>query len=127
MKNQLANYFEIILKNDVSTIDGVTITPRAGKSLDKIYTKNNITILEKPAAESDNPYFQQSSKMVCPKLSSEESAKYRNNHPVIMVLYYTDHTSLVWGSLELPVRVQLNPEINHDLLEMTRKSPESLL
>lgn len=127
MKNQLANFFEIIFKSDVFTIDGDIVTLKAGKSFDKIFVKNNVTVLDKPAVQSGNSYFQQSSKMVCPKLPTEQSGKYRSSNPVIIKLYYTDGSPLVWGSLDHPVRVQLNRQINHDILELSRKSIDSLL
>lgn len=127
MKNQLANYFDIVPREDVSSIDGSSVNLKAGKTLDRINTKNNVTVLDKPAEQSGNPYFEQSSKMVCSKLGAELSTKYRSKRPVIVILYYTDTTVLVWGDITSPVRVNLNPEITHDVLELFRKSVDSLL
>lgn len=126
MKKQLANYFDIIPRDDVIMVEGV-VTPKAGKTSDRFLTKNNPSILDQVKDVSGNTYYEQSSKMVCGKLSSEMRARYIGSRPVIVFLYYGNQESLIWGDLETPVRIQVNPEINHDILEMTRKSILPLL
>lgn len=127
MKKQLANYFDIIHRDDVASISGGSVTPKTGKAFDRILTKNNIAVLDQPAGSEANPYFSQSARMVCSKLTAVQSARYRNSAPVILVLYYTDGTALVWGQILIPARVILAPELNHDILEIARKSAMPLL
>jgi hypothetical protein len=126
MPKQYADYIRIVPREDVESITDGVVTLKDGKTWDLILATNNLIPDEEPAEVMGNPCFKQTLKLIAEKLSSEMSLRYRFNRPAVVLLYGSDDSVLIWGSISTPVRVSLAPKPNADVLDFIRTSPISL-
>lgn len=127
MSRQIANFIDVIPTSDVESISGSTITPKSGKSLDRIWATNNLVPDESPGVDRGNSLFNQSLKLITDKLTADLSARYRNRRPVVVLLYTIEGSAILWGDIGVPVRVNLSPKPDRDQLDFTRSAVDSLL
>lgn len=126
MQRSFSNFFRIALIDQVTSIDGNTITCKSGYTPDFILTENNMDLKEVQKEDGANDYFNQTSKAATHPIREALRKKYRNTRVVIQ-METTQGDLFTWGSIDLPVRVKINSTLKGDNWEMTRQSPEPII
>lgn len=127
MPKQYADYIRIAPHEDVESITAGVVTLKDGKTWDLIMATNNLIPDEEPAEVMGNPCFKQTLRVIAEELSLVMSLRYRFKRPVVVLLYGSDDSILIWGDISIPVRVSLAPKLDADVLDFIRTSPNSLL
>ncbi len=126
MQRSFSNFFRIIPIDQVTSIDGNTITCKSGYTPDFILTANNMDLVEVQKEDGANDFFNQTSKAATHPISETLRKRYRNTRVVIQ-METTQGGMFTWGSIDLPVRVKINSNLKGDNWEMIRKSPAPII
>lgn len=125
-----ANYIDIYPESVVSTINTTTgvVTTSDASEPDRIYSFTNVNVPETPGTQNGNIYYQQNARIVSSeKLSDALRSKYGNNRPVVVVLYDDRGDKTIWGDKTEKARVLIAPNLESDVLSISRKSINPLL
>lgn len=125
-----ANYIDIYPESVVSTINTTTgvVTTSDASEPDRIYSFTNVNVPETPGTQNGNIYYQQNARIVSSeKLSDTLRSKYGNNRPVVVVLYDDQGDKTIWGDKTEKARVLIAPNLESDVLSISRKSINPLL
>lgn len=125
-----ANYIDIYPESVVSTINTTTgvVTTSDASEPDRIYSFTNVNVPETPGTQNGNIYYQQNARIVSSeKLSDALRSKYGNNRPVVVVLYDDQGDKTIWGDKTEKARVLIAPNLESDVLSISRKSINPLL
>ncbi len=126
MKRYFSNLFTIVPIENVESINGNTINITDGYEADLILTKNDLEFSETQKESGANDYYSQSCSPVSHPFDTTTRSKYRRNK-VIVQLQTTQGDVFTWGTLEVPVRVKINSELNADKWVFTRSSTDPLI
>ncbi len=128
MKRYFSNLFTIVPIENVESINGNTINFMDGYESDLIPTKNDLEFTETQKVSGSNDYYSQSCSPVSHPVDVDSTtrSKYRRNK-VIVQLQTTQGDIFTWGTLEIPVRVKINSELNADKWVFTRSSIDPLI
>lgn len=121
MKRYFSNLFTIIPTYNVDSIDGDTINISTGNSADTILTRSDLEFSETQKESGANDYYNQQCSPVSHSVDATIRSKYRKEK-VIVQLQTTQGEIFTWGSIEVPVRVTLNSELNADKWTFKRLS-----
>lgn len=125
-----ANYIEIYPESVVTWIDATagTVATSDGSEPDKIYSYKNVKLTENPGNDNGNIYYQQSLRVVAGiKLTQSIREKYGNNRTVVVKLFDDQGSAIILGSHSEKARVLISPNLESDVLSISRKSINPVL
>lgn len=126
MLRYFSNLFTIILSSDVESINGNTIITKGGEEPDFILTRNDLQFSETNQQSGANDIYSQTCAPASHSISEAQRKKYRRQK-VIIQLKTTQGEIFTWGSLQVPVRVTLNSELNTDKWQLSRSATTPLI
>lgn len=125
-----ANYADIYPESVVSSINTTTgvVTTSDASEPDRVYSFTNLILAENPAVENGNTYYEQNLRVVSSvKLTAAQRVKYANRRTVVVVLYADDQTPIVWGDKTEKARMLITPNLENEVLTISRQSINAVL
>lgn len=122
-----ANMISIIPVEFTQSVTAGSITPKNGFFVDTFFSENDMKFSESPENKDAGEFFNQSVKVVIPRLSGPQRSRYARNRKVYVILYKCDGEKIVWGDMDMPCTISFSPALNFDQISLTRKALKPLL
>lgn len=115
--NQICNYIDLVPLSQVEAIENNTIVLKSGYKSDRILSEVSVQWNETPSVSSAGVVYNQTLRLVSPKLTPELKAKYPVTLPVAVIMY-DDQGSHVIGDLSELARITTVPNPDTDSIQI---------
>jgi len=123
---EFVNKIQISVASEIDSISGTTLTMKSGGTIDPFFSTNDLIPEEQDNKKSGNRYFAQSLKVICDSITTTLYNRYRNRK-VVIKLYDSSDNEYLLGSIEYPARCVIKRDLNHDTMNITCDTPDSLV
>lgn len=123
MNKKLADYLKMVPLSDFKSFDGTSLITVSGSVPDHIVANNNLELADKPETGGNaGTFYKQSLRVVCDKLSDAQRKVYTARRPVVVLLFFDDGTSLLWGNSDQKLRITISPLSDADVMDFNCSS-----
>lgn len=125
--NDFSDLFGLIPVEYVQSLNGNVVSPKSGYSVDMFIAENSVAPSEVPEAKDPGVAYNQQLKIAVQRLSAVIRKRYARNRYCLAILNDCEGNVIVWGTLEMPVKVSCVPSINLDTINMVCKSLKPIM
>lgn len=120
------NKIEIAPLEDISSISGTTLTLTSGKTVDVLFSNNDILPDEQHAEKDGSFYYSYILNVFTDKNAEALNQKYRDRK-VVIKLFTSENVEVLLGNMNFPARCQMLPNLNSDTLKISGESSDPIL
>lgn len=119
---EFCSKFDIIPITDIASIANNIVVPVDGASVDTLFSEV-LSIDPKPDNADAGLSLSLSQDIIIDKVGSLVASKYNYPRYCVLIIYYTDGTYTIYGSIDYPVVAYITPGIQSDTLSVSLQTP----
>ena len=123
---EYCNKIEIYLLDEISLIEGTTITMVESNLPISIDSSNDIIPNEQQSEKDGVVYYTQNMNVFSDKVTADQ-LKNLLDRKVVVKLFYTDDVEVLLGSIDNPARCKAAPYLEQDSINFSSESPFPML